>query len=168
MPYNSDQSTSVSEETELPDFPLSGFKILRPEKKLQTHLETAIRLRELLEIMHNDVYGSDSELEDSCRNDKYCIADLIYKYGSHHIRDFTGDHRVNCDDLAVLLYAYHNTTTPITIDCTTFWKLYRRNAAFLKHSQSLDVNDYHLSRNQSFSTNPIWNIIVKDKKTILL
>ena len=34
MPYDSDHSTSVSEETELPDFPLSGFKILRPEKEL--------------------------------------------------------------------------------------------------------------------------------------
>ena len=117
MPYDGDAIVNLSTETDLPDFPLSGFKIVRQEQELQSHLETAIQLIELLEIMHRNVYGNSSGkvLEDTCRNDKSCIADLIYQYGSGHIQDYTGDGVVNCDDLAVLLYAHQHASSPTTI-----------------------------------------------------
>jgi hypothetical protein len=60
MPYDGDDTVSLSNETTLPDFPLSGFKIVQEEEKLHSHLETAISLKELLFIMHEDVYGNDS------------------------------------------------------------------------------------------------------------
>ena len=164
MPYDADTTTSISKETNLPDFPLAGFKIVGSLKNA-SHLETAIKLSELLPFLHNTVYGNESLLDEDCNNSKSCMADLLYQYGARYIQDFTGDDTVNCDDMAVLLYVHQNATTPTTITCTTFWKLYRRNAAFLKHSQGIDVNDYQLERNKSYSAQPRMNIEVPAKKT---
>ena len=136
MPYDSaGEEISFCKDSTLPDFPLCGFKIMRAEKEYQAHLETAIDLLELLRSMRESVLANESvhangsndtghSLDDSCRNDKNCIAGLIYNYGSQHIQDFNGDNKINCDDLGILLYVQKIVDYRTTIECTTFWMLY--------------------------------------------
>ena len=100
MPYDSDKEAySYCQESNLTDFPLCGFKQVQQEKK--SHLETAINLTELINVMQDDVYESDNKqtLDESCRNDKKCLGDLIFNYGARHIQGFSiksGSYKFSC------------------------------------------------------------------------
>ena len=96
-----------------------------------------IEIEELLKMMMDEVGLENVTCEKE--NDK-CVKSLIKSYGSKHIRDFNADGIINCDDLAILLYAGHQSPYPLTIRCTFFWNIYRRNVAFYKHSKGVDVN----------------------------
>ena len=70
-----------------------------------------------------------------------CVKVLLMQYVKSYISDLDGDGRVTCDDAAILLYVGHQYSGPtITIRCSLFWSIYRRNVAFLKHSRGVDVN----------------------------
>ena len=75
-----------------------------------------------------------------------CVRKLLLEYTSKHIYDLDGNGRTTCDDVAILLYVGHRYNgPPVSISCSLFWYFYRRNVAFLKHSEGVDINDIDIA-----------------------
>ena len=78
------------------------------------------------------------DLQQICSK-KDCVRKMLYDLSTRFLKDFDSNGRVDCDDVATLLYMVATGQKPDQIEqieCTQFWAGYRRNIAFLKHSQT--------------------------------
>ena len=123
--------------------------------------QNEVKISALLEMMQGD------KIKCKCESDKDfgatecaqlpCVRQLLLDYTSKHVSDLDGNGRVNCDDVAILLYVGHlYNGPPVSITCSLYWYFYRRNVVFLKHSEGVDVNSMDIAP-------PILEEVKKDK-----
>ena len=112
--------------------------------------QNEVKISDLLKTMQGD------EIKCKCESDKDkaasecaqqpCVRQVLLEYTSKHVSDLDGDGRVTCDDVAILLFVGHlYNGPPVSIKCSLFWFFYRRNVAFLKHSEGVDVNSMDIA-----------------------
>ena len=101
-------------------------------------------LLEAIQESENDSCGCvDLDLVE-CTH-QACTKIVLRNYIATYISDFNADGFISCDDAAILLYVGHEVTVrPISIRCSFFWSIYRRNVAFLKQSTGEDINQLEI------------------------
>ena len=128
--------------------------------------QNEVKIAALLETMQGTGIKckckSDQDWEARQCAQQPCVRQLLLEYTSKHLSDLDGDGRVTCDDLAILLYVGHlYKGPPVRITCSLFWYFYRRNVAFLKHSEGVDINTMDISppiSDESNEKSPLqWN-----------
>ena len=125
--------------------------------------QNEVKIAALLETMQGTGIKckckSDQDWEARECAQQPCVRQLLLEYTSKHLSDLNGDGRVTCDDLAILLYVGHlYKGPPVRITCSLFWYFYRRNVAFLKHSEGVDINTMDIALPFSHDKSPLqWN-----------